>query len=359
MSNIFILLILLLGFLITFQIAKASEYVSVLKGEKKAFEQQNRVNGFLMIVFLVAGLIGVYWCNELFRGKILGEAASQHGQIIDRMLYITIAITGVVFVITQVLLFWFAYKFQYSEKRTGYYFPHDNRLELIWTVVPAIALTVLVGFGLMYWFRITGDAPKDALQVEVTGKQFSWIFRYAGKDGVFGKKYYQNINDGKSNSLGLLWDDPATHDDIVVNNEMYIVVNRPVKLIINSRDVIHDVGLSHFRMKMDAVPGTPTTMWFTPLFTTEEMKKKENNPNFEYEISCDQMCGKSHFTMKGIIKVVTPSEFILWRAKQKTNYAMAFPDKAPDAQLAKDSTKVVASASVNTDAVAKASAKNN
>src|ERR1022692_850445 len=251
MSNFFVLLILLLGFLITFQIAKASEYVGVLKGEKKAFEQHNRVNGFLMIVFLVGGLIGVYWCNELFRGKILGEAASQHGQEIDKMLYITIAITGVVFVITQVLLFWFAYKFQYSEKREAYYFPHDNRLELIWTVVPAIALTVLVGFGLMYWFRITGDAPKDALQVEVTGKQFGWIFRYAGRDEVFGKKFYQNIDDGKNNSLGLIWDDPATHDDIVVNQEVYVVVNRPVKLIINSRDVIHDVGLAHFRMKMD------------------------------------------------------------------------------------------------------------
>jgi len=357
MSNYFVLLILLLGFLITFQIAKASEYVSVLKGEKKAFEQHNRVNGFLMVVFLVLGLIGVYWCNELFRGKILGEAASQHGREIDKMLYITIAITGVVFVLTQILLFWFAYKFQYSEKRKAFYFPHDNRLELIWTVVPAIALTVLVGFGLMYWFRITGDAPKEALQVEVTGKQFGWIFRYAGKDEIFGKKFYQNIDDGKSNSLGLVWDDPATHDDIVVNQEMYVVVNRPVKLIINSRDVIHDVGLVHFRMKMDAVPGTPTTMWFTPLYTTEEMKKKTNNPDFEYEISCDQICGKGHYTMKGVVKVVTAEEFILWKAKQKTNYAIAFPDKTEDAKPVKDSTKVMASTVTSTDAVAKSEVK--
>jgi cytochrome c oxidase subunit 2 len=342
MSNFFIIVILLLGFLITFQIAKASEYVAVLKGEKKATEQQNRINGFLMMVFLVGGLIGVYWCNELFRGKILGEAASQHGQAIDRMLYITIAITGIVFVITQVLLFWFAYKYQHSEKRKVFYFPHDNRLEFIWTVIPAIALAVLVGFGLMYWYRITGDAPADALQVEVTGKQFGWIFRYAGKDETFGKKYYKNIDDGKNNSLGLLWDDPATHDDIVVNQEMYIEVNRPVKLIINSRDVIHDVGLAHFRLKMDAVPGTPTTMWFTPLYTTEEMKKKTNNPDFEYEISCDQMCGRGHYTMKGIVKVVTREEFILWKAKQKSNYALAFPAPETPAAPAKDSTKTAA-----------------
>ena len=341
MSTFFLLLILLLGFLITFQIAKASEYVGVLKGEKKNFEQNNRVNGFLMIVFLVLGLIGVYFCNELYRGKILGESASKHGEQIDTMLYITIAITGVVFVITQILLFWFAYKYQYSEKRQAYYFPHDNRLEVIWTVVPAIALTVLVGFGLFYWFRITGDAPRDALQVEVTGKQFGWIFRYAGKDETFGKKYYQNISDKDNNSLGLIWDDPNTHDDIVVNNEMYIEVNRPVKLLINSRDVIHDVGLVYFRQKMDAVPGTPTTLWFTPKFTTDEMKKKLGNPDFEYEISCDQMCGRGHYTMRGIVKVVTHQDYVLWLAKQKPNYAMVFPDKdQPGA--AKDSTKTTA-----------------
>src|SRR5579863_7078149 len=227
MSSYFLLAILLLGFVITFQIAKASEYVGILKGEKKNNESNNRINGFLMIVFLVLGLIGVYWCNELYRGKILGKSASDYGVKIDQMLYITIAITGVVFFITQILLFWFSFKYQYSEKRKGYYFPHNNKLEVIWTVVPAIALTVLVGFGLMYWFQITGEAPKNAMQVEVTGKQFGWIFRYPGKDGVFGKKYFQNISDKDNNSLGLIWDDPASHDDIVVNNEMYFVKDRP------------------------------------------------------------------------------------------------------------------------------------
>ena len=329
MSTIFLILILLLGFLITFQIAKASEYVGILKGEKKNFESNNKINGFLMMAFLVLGLIGVYYCQELYKGKVLGDAASDHGIKIDRMLHITFWITGIVFFITQVLLFWFSYKYQYSEKRKVYYFPHDNKLELIWTVIPAIALTVLVGFGLLYWFKITGDAPKDAMQVEVTGKQFSWIFRYPGKDEVFGRKYFRNINDNTNNSLGLLWDDPATHDDIVVQTTAYLVVNRPVKLIINSRDVIHDVGLAHFRMKMDAVPGTPTTMWFTPLYTTEEMKKKTGNPDFDYELSCDQMCGKGHYTMRGVIIVETQEEFDRWMASRKPNYYAAFPDRDP------------------------------
>ncbi len=346
MSTIFLFAILLLGFVITFQIAKASEYVGILKGEKKNLEQNNRINGFLMIVFLVLGLIGVWWCNDLFKGKILGEAASDHGQKIDEMLYITIAITGVVFFITQILLFWFSFRYQHSEKRRAYYFPHNNKLELIWTVVPAIALTVLVGFGLMYWFQITGDAPKNAMEVEVTGKQFNWIFRYPGKDNVFGKKYYKNISDKDNNMLGLLWDDEHAHDDIVVTNTMYLIVGKPVKLIINSRDVIHDVGMAAFRMKMDAVPGTPTTIWFTPLYTTAEMKKKTGDPDFEYEISCDQICGRGHFSMRGEIQVVTPEEFILWRAKQQPNYAQVMKAREePSAPGAgKDSTAAPAPA---------------
>lgn len=366
-TGIFLLTILALGFLITFQIAKASEYVSVLKGEKKAFEQSNKVNAFLMVVFLVLGLIGVWWCNKLLFGKTLmaQPAASEHGENIDTMLYITIAITGIVFIITQILLFWFAFKYQHNSKRQAFFYPHNNKLELLWTTVPAIALCVLVGFGLFYWFRITGDAPKDSLVVEITGKQFGWIYRYPGKDNTFGKKYYRMIDEGKSNQLGLTWldttiikkdhnnnpagsveikADPATFDDIVTNEAIYLIKDQPVKLVINSRDVVHDVGLSHFRLKMDAVPGTPTTMWFTPLYTTAEMKKITGNPKFEYEISCDQMCGNGHYSMRGLIKVVSKDEFILWKAKQQTAYAVAFPEKfaapAPAPAAAADTTKV-------------------
>src|SRR5215831_2668071 len=200
-TGIFLLAILALGFLITFQIAKASEYVSVLKGEKKAMEQNNKVNAFLMVAFLVLGLIGVWWCNKLYFKKTLlpYPSASEHGANIDTMLYITVIITGIVFFITQILLFWFAYKYQHSEKRTGYYYPHNNKLEIIWTTIPAIALCILVGFGLYYWFRITGEAPENAMQVEVTGRQFNWIFRYPGKDNTFGRKYFRNIDDTRDN----------------------------------------------------------------------------------------------------------------------------------------------------------------
>ncbi len=325
-SAIFLVAILALGFLITFQIAKASEYVSVLKGEKKSLEQSNRVNAFLMVVFLVLGLIGVWWCNELFYDKTLlpYPSASEHGRKIDSMLWITIVITGAVFFLTQILLFWFAYKYQYKPTKKAFYYPHNNKLEALWTTVPAIFLCVLVGFGLYYWFQITGEAPKDSVEIEVTGKQFGWIFRYKGKDETFGKKYFKQINE-ETNPLGLIWEDNAAKDDIVVQQTMVVPVGQPVKLIIGSRDVIHDVGLVHFRLKMDAVPGTPTTMWFTPLYTTDSMKLIRKNPDFEYEISCDQMCGNSHYAMKGIIKVVSKSDYIIWKAQQKAAYAAVAP----------------------------------
>lgn len=329
MTTFFIIAILALGFLITFQIAKASEYVAVIRGYEKSRKQSNRINAFLLLLFLIAGLFGVYYCNETLKGKILGESASVQGEKVDLMLYITLVITGVVFVLTQVALFWFSFKYQESDKRKAYYYPHNNKLELLWTVIPALTLTVLVGFGLYYWFQITGEAPKGSMEIEITGKQFGWEFRYPGRDKVFGKKYFKEISPEKNNPVGQLWDDPANRDDIWMEQEMHCVVNKPVKLIINSKDVIHDVGLVHFRLKMDAVPGTPTTLWFTPKFTTKQMKEKENNPDFVYEISCDQMCGKGHTGMRGVIVVETQQEFDAWMAKKKPQYLVANPDKDP------------------------------
>jgi cytochrome c oxidase subunit II len=321
MSGYFILAILALAFLVTFQIAKASEYVSVLKGEEKTFQQNNRINAFLFIVFLVLGLVGAWWCNELFYKKTLlaQPAASDHGEKIDTMLWLTIIVTGLVFFLTQILLFWFAFKYQYTEKRKAYFFAHSNKLELIWTVVPAIFLTFLVGLGLFYWFKITGDAPKDSQLVEITGKQFNWMMRYPGKDGVFGRKNYRLTDASNGNALGVDWEDGSSHDDLE-STEMHLVVNKPVQLVINAQDVIHDVGLPHFRMKMDAVPGIPTTLWFTPKYTTAQMKEITGNKDFVYEIACDQMCGSGHYSMKGLIIVETQEEYDKWMGSQKPQY---------------------------------------
>ncbi|MES2372140.1 MAG: cytochrome c oxidase subunit II [Bacteroidota bacterium] len=334
--------VIVLIFVVIFQIAKASEYVSVLKGEETSRRQNNKINGFLMVAFLVLGMIGVWYCNKLYFHKTLMAvpSASEEGARVDSMLWITIAVTGIVFIATQAVLFWFAYKYQDSGRKV-FYFPHNNKLEVLWTIVPAIVLTVLVIIGLRNWFLFTGEAKKGAMIVEVTGKQFNWIYRYPGKDGAFGKKYFRNIDDAAGNELGLIWDDQLGHDDVVTSEKLVLVKGKAVKFIIGSRDVIHDVGLSHFRMKMDAVPGIPTTLWFTPAYTTREMKEITKNPNFVYEISCDQMCGNSHFSMRGVIEVVTQEEYDVWMATQKPKYLVVHPELDP-ANKKIDSTKLAA-----------------
>jgi len=332
MQTLLISAILILFLVVVFQIAKASEYVAMIRGYENARKQSNKINAFLLLAFLVLGLIGVYYCNEMFKGRILGEPASDHGVLVDQMLYVTLAVTFVVFVITQIALFWFAYKYQESDNRKAFYYPHNNTLELIWTVIPAIVLSVLVGFGIFYWFKITGPAPKDAMVVEVVGKQYGWEFRYPGADGILGKKYFKKVDAANNNPVGQLWEDPANHDDVYVEQEMHLVVGKPVQLVIGAKDVIHDVGLVHFRLKMHAVPGTPTTMWFTPKFTTKEMKQKTGNPDFVYEISCDQLCGKGHWSMRGTIVVETQEEFDAWVASKKPQYLVANPDKDPAQQ---------------------------
>lgn len=330
MKEFFLVAIGAMIFVIIFQISKASEYVSVLKGEEKSRRQNNKINAFLMISFLILGLIGAWYCNELYYGKTLFPqgSASIEGEEIDWMLKVTIGITGVVFVITQVLLFWFSFKYQEKDNKKAFFFPHNTKLELIWTTVPAIFLTALVVFGLKFWFKITGDPPADHHVVEITGHQFAWDMRYPGKDKVLGKINYKKYNTPKGNTLAVDFEDENSWDDIKATT-MHLPVGVPVKLVIHAQDVIHNVGLSHFRMKMDAVPGIPTTMWFTPQYTTEEMKKRTGNPNFTYEISCDQMCGQGHFSMRGVIIVETKEEYNKWLAEQTPDYFTLFPDKNP------------------------------
>ena len=348
MSGLIITALVVLVFIVIYQIAKASELATILRGdEKKVKGQTNRLMAWLMVAFFILGMIGIYKCHVELMDKMLPESASVQGDHYDSMLFVTVVMTGIVFFVTQILLFYFVFRYQSTEHRKAFFYSHNNKLEILWTTVPALALVVLVVIGLKNWFTMTDIAPKDSLVVEIVGKQFNWLIRYPGPDGVFGKRDYRLTNDA-TNVLGLDWNDPASKDDIIVENgEMHIIDKRNVQLVINSRDVIHDVGLPHFRMKMDAVPGITTTMWFTPKFTTEEMKAKTKNPNFVYEISCDQMCGKGHYSMRGTVIVQTANEFNAWIAKQPAYYASQQKPAKPaegapeEAKPATDTAKTV------------------
>jgi len=340
MSVFIIITLIILVFIIIYQIGKASEYATVLRGEEKVKAQTNRTIAFLLLVMFVLSMWGIWKCNELFVGRLLPIAACKTGENYDSMFNVTVIVTGIVFFATQAILFWFCFRYQAKDKRTAFYFPHNNKLEIIWTTIPAIAMAILVAIGLKNWFDVTSPAPPDAKVIEIVGKQFNWLVRYPGKDNELGKRDFRKINDA-NNVLGLDWTDPHNMDDIITQNgELHLVINKPVKLLIGSRDVIHDVGLPHFRLKMDAVPGITTTLWFTPSITTEEMKNITHNPDFVYEISCDQLCGKGHYSMRGFIIVQTQQEYDKWMASQPSYYAGNNPSATPAAsQPAGDSTK--------------------
>lgn len=344
MSGLLTTLLVILVFVIIYQIGKASEYASLMRGEEQSRYRTNKVLASLLAGFFVLGIYGIWVCHQYFQDKLLPVSASVTGVSYDSMFNVTVVVTGIVFLATQALLFWFTLRYQSTETRAAFYFPHSNTLEILWTTVPAIAMAILVAIGLKNWMTVTSAAPANAKVIEIVGKQFNWIVRYPGADNELGKRDFRKIDDA-NNVLGMDWTDPHNMDDIIAQNgELHLVVNKPVKLLIGSRDVIHDVGLPHFRLKMDAVPGITTTLWMTPTITTDSMKTITKNPNFVYEISCDQMCGKGHYAMRGTVIVQTQAEYDKWLSEQKsyyaTNNAPAAPAEAPKDAAKIDSTKV-------------------
>ena len=272
----------------------------------------NTVNGVLFALFLVVGLYGVYWEYTVHGKMILPEAASEHGKKIDQMFNITLIITTIVFILTHIVLFAFAYIYKYTGKRKAYYYPHNNALERIWTIIPALVLTVLVLMGFLTWrsiFYKIPDPNNKPLSIEITSSQFAWAIRYAGADGVVGLKNYKLIT--SDNALGIDFNDKNTLDDQLAE-EMVIPVNKPVRLILTSKDVLHSFYMPHFRVQLNTVPGMTSYFEFTPTITTEEMKVKTNDPKFEYLFLCAKICGEGHYKMQRKVRVVSQSEYDAW-----------------------------------------------
>lgn len=316
-TTLLVILVLALLGIVLFQISKANEYIAALKGADQANDETDNINGKLFIVFMILFFAGIAWSVVDSWDKMILTASSMHGKWIDSSFNITMFFTAIIFVACHIMLFWFAYKYRGKKGKVAFYYPENNKLEMWWTIIPAIVLTVLIVFGLYNWFRITGPAPEDANVVEITGKQFNWMVRYPGKDGILGKKEFKLIDE--TNVLGVNFSDPNSRDDFMAN-EIHFEVGKPVVLKIGSRDVIHNVGMPHFRVKMDAVPGLPTTFWLVPTETTDEMREKTGNPDFVYELACDYLCGKGHSAMRLAIFVDTPEQYQEWLKKQQSFY---------------------------------------
>lgn len=280
----------------------------------------NNILGVACLVFLILGMAGVYYSFTEQGGRILllNGAASAHGLKYDAMFWVTTIITMIVFVITQILLFSFAFGYRYNDKRKGYYYPHNNTIEKIWTIIPAIGLTILVIFGFFNWraFTSTVDAKGEraSMDIDLTGHQFAWEVRYPGKDGKLGLKNYRLISG--TNKLGIDFRDKNSLDDLQADT-IVLPVNRSVRLNIIAQDVIHSVYMPYFRVQMNAVPGLPTFFKFTPIITTAQMRNKLNQADFEYRLYCNKICGGSHYNMQKIVRVVSEAEFQDWIAHQK------------------------------------------
>lgn len=321
---------LILFFVVLNKTLKTLELTYELNG-KSVNAIWNKVNGMCFLIFGGAFLYLTLWEIKKHGAMILPESASEHGLLTDGLFTTTLIITGIVYVLTHILLFGFSFKYRHNEKKRAFWYPHNDKLEIYWTVIPAIVLTVLVVMGLKTWTGITQPAPKEAAVIEVTGKQFAWMVRYPGADKQLGAKNFKLIND--VNEIGVNIEDSSANDD-VITKEIHMVINKPVRFIFGARDVIHSAFMPHFRMQMNCVPGMPTTFWMTPRTSTSEMREKLNDPKFDYILLCAKVCGNAHFNMQMKVVVETQEEYNKWMESQKIYFTdeMKLQIKAMDTE---------------------------
>jgi cytochrome c oxidase subunit 2 len=222
----------------------------------------------------------------------LAPSVSTFGPDIDRMYYIILAITGVIFVITEFLLIYFLVKYRTRPGHKAEYIEGSIKAEVIWTAVPAV---IVVALGLMsagLWADIKDPSriPAGSYELILEGRQFEWEATYAGNDGVL-----------------------ETADDFTLLNQVNVPVNRPVTVHLRAEDVLHSFFLPDLRVKQDAVPGMSIPVWF------------EATETGEYTIGCAELCGLGHYTMEGLLVVQSESEFGQWESDQVAALAGGSP----------------------------------
>jgi cytochrome c oxidase subunit II len=285
----------------------------------------NIINANLFMLFLIVGMIAAFVSTQKWSGQFvfMVNPASEHGAEIDRIMLNTMIVSLIASGITNILLFYYAWRYRHREGRKALYYPHNNKLEMVWTVVPAVVLTLLIFDGVGVWNETMGDLDEEemaeATVYEVNGKQFGWTVRYPGQDGTLGESHVSYIDEAAGNDIGINFTDVTSQDDPIVQ-EIHLPVNKEAVMKIKSRDVLHSATIAHMRVKMDAVPGMPTSFHFKPTVTTAEMRERTGNPDFNYEMSCQQICGGGHWNMRRVVVVETEEEYQAWLDEQKPFY---------------------------------------
>jgi len=220
----------------------------------------------------------------------------------DETLLLTFWVTGGVFMAVGLFMVYCVWRYRYQKDRKSEYKPEDKKLEFHLTWITAVGVVALLAPGLIVWNKFV-TVPKNAVKVEVMAYQWGWNYRLAGEDGILGKTSIHNISD--DNPYGLDLDDPNGKDDLLVEDaDLHLQIDKPVKVLLRSIDVLHNFYVPEFRAKMDMVPGMITFYWFTPTKTGE------------YEILCAELCGTGHYAMLGTVVVEEESDYSNWLAQQ-------------------------------------------
>ncbi len=437
------LLVVIAGVIALAQLAKVGQLTALIRNKKEEdiSEADSRLNGGLFMVFMALFYASFIWLIVRY-GDYAPPSASAHGESYDTLMSFNMYIIIAVFFVVNTALFVFANKYRFSAGRKAKFFTHDNRLELIWTVIPSIVLAVIIIYGLRTWDEMTGDASDDALRVELYSEQFKWTARYSGADGEFGLSNY-NLITNPTNPLGIVTQDgineslaaiekkilkvegelsherghllaelaeveEALHadhghhdhshgheeghhdedhgmseghkalltarkaelesmlssndvtvlsgaaveakedklhrlkrhrqrilevkpfdyeggiaswdagmDDKIVNGEFHLPVGREVEFVFRSRDVLHSAYMPHFRAQMNTVPGVPTRFKMTPTITTDSMRTILDNPEFDYILLCNKVCGAAHNNMMMKVVVESEEEYNAWLESQE------------------------------------------
>ena len=397
MMNLLIALVALLAVITIARIVRILELVAEISGEDTdtpITPKDNKLNARLLLWFMILGLAAMVYMTIRYSKFMLPVSASEHGVQVDTLFDVNILIISVVFFLTQIMLFWFAFRYQHKKERKPLFYPENNKLEFIWTIIPTIVLAGIIIYGLNVWNNVTAAPKNETLNIELYGKQFNWLVRYAGNDNKLGESSYNLLSPANEvgvvnaaavdeqltsisaelaqaeESLSKVYNDEpekraeleksvrmyksqlnairmiqervkteagfaGSGDDDILTKELYMPVNTEITLHMRSQDIIHSAYLPHFRVQMNCVPGMKTSFTFKPTITTAKMREITGNPKFDYVLLCNKICGVAHYNMRANVVVLEEAEYKKWLSQQKTIFSA---ENASPAPAAADST---------------------
>ena len=377
MTSLLIIIVLVLLAIALWQLTKIFDLTQVgdVDNSQVANDGDNNTQGYLMFGFLAFIYIFTIYGLIKWGPLVLHTPASKHGSTVDNLMNITWVLIFIVQAITQVLVHYFSFKYRGKEGQKALYLADNNKLEVIWSGIPAIVLAGLILYGLYAWTNIMFvDENEDTIEIELYAQQFKWTARYSGADNVLGKANVRLING--VNTLGVDLSDPNSQDDIVVS-ELHIPKGKKVHFKMRSQDVLHSAYFPHFRAQMNCVPGMVTEFAFEPIYTSAEyralpfMIEKVAGINairakkslelvakgetaldpytFDYLLLCNKICGSSHYNMQMKVIVDTPEDYKKWLSDKPTlvqEVKTANTPKPVEGEVEKDSTKAKDTAAI-------------